>query len=84
MRRQSPVPRPARKIAKAEPRQQEAMRPADEKPEHRLPMGQWLVQNMPQGANPDSSADRKSRREVPFGEETGPSTQGAHPGEETL
>ena len=30
------------------------------------PMGQWLVDNMPRGANLDINSNRKSRREIPF------------------
>ena len=32
----------------------------------RLPMGRWLVKNMPRGANLIVSSDRRSRREIPF------------------
>ena len=32
----------------------------------RKPLGQWLIDNMPRGANLDVPADRTSRREVPF------------------
>lgn len=32
----------------------------------RRPMGQWLVDNIPRGANLDVSGDRKSGREIPF------------------
>ena len=36
------------------------------KTQPRPPMGQWLAENMPRGTNLDLSADRRSRREVPF------------------
>ena len=32
----------------------------------RKPMGQWLVENMPRGANLEIPRDRESRREIPF------------------
>ena len=32
----------------------------------RKPMGQWLVENMPRGANLEIPAGRESRREIPF------------------
>ena len=32
----------------------------------RRPMGKWLVDNMPRGANLDIPTDRTSRREIPF------------------
>ena len=32
----------------------------------RPPMGQWLVNNMPRGANLDVPRERKSGREIPF------------------
>ena len=32
----------------------------------RQPMGQWLIDKMPRGANLDIPGNRKSRREVPF------------------
>ena len=32
----------------------------------RKPMGQWLVENMPRGANLEIPASRESRREIPF------------------
>ena len=32
----------------------------------RKPMGRWLVENMPRGANLDIPATRGSRREIPF------------------
>ena len=41
------------------------------KTQPRPPMGRWLLENMPRGTNPDASADRRSRREVPFSEEGG-------------
>lgn len=36
------------------------------KTQPRLPLGQWLVENMPRGTNLDISVDRRSRREIPF------------------
>ena len=41
------------------------------KTQPRLSMGRWLVENMPRGADLDASANRLSRREVPFAEGTG-------------
>ena len=41
------------------------------KTQPRPPMGQWLLENMPRGAVPDLSADRRSRREIPFSEGAG-------------
>ena len=32
----------------------------------RPPLGRWLVENMPRGANFDPPGDRKSDREPPF------------------
>ncbi len=32
----------------------------------RLPLGQWLVENMPRGANLEINASRKSSRKIPF------------------
>ncbi len=32
----------------------------------RKPLGQWLVDNMPRGANLEIPRDRESRREIPF------------------
>ena len=32
----------------------------------RRPVGEWLVDNLPRGANLDVPADRKSGREIPF------------------
>ena len=32
----------------------------------RRPVGEWLVDNLPRGANLDVAADRKSGREIPF------------------
>ena len=32
----------------------------------RKPLGQWLINTMPRGANLDIPADRASRREIPF------------------
>ena len=34
----------------------------------RLPVGRWLVENMPRGADLDACADRRSRRTIPFSE----------------
>ena len=42
----------------------EHRRPAQAPP--RKPMGQWLVENMPRGANLEIPAGRESRREIPF------------------
>lgn len=36
--------------------------------EPRLPMGQWLVDNMPREINLNPHHDRKSSREIPFEE----------------
>lgn len=33
---------------------------------HRRPLGQWLVETMPRGANLDPPGGRKSDRKVPF------------------
>ena len=65
---------PVRPGAGVGPRRSERSGPTEENPEPRPPMGRWLLENMPQGANLDSSADRRSRQEVPFGEETDHST----------
>lgn len=43
--------------------------PADPEPdqaEPRQPLGQWLVSNVPRGANLDIPRDRGSERETPF------------------
>ena len=32
----------------------------------RKPMGQWLIENMPRGANLEIPGGRASRREIPF------------------
>ena len=32
----------------------------------RRPLGRWLVENMPRGANLDPSGGRRSGRELPF------------------
>ena len=37
-----------------------------EKESGRQPMGEWLVANVPRGANLDIPASRESRREIPF------------------
>ncbi len=37
-----------------------------EKESQRQPMGQWLVANMPRGANLETATNRESRREIPF------------------
>ncbi len=37
-----------------------------EKESRRQPMGEWLVANVPRGANLDIPASRESRRETPF------------------
>ena len=37
-----------------------------EKESRRQPMGQWLVANMPRGANLEITGNRESRREAPF------------------
>ena len=36
----------------------------------RMPMGQWLVENMPRGANLEIPSRRESEREIPFIDET--------------
>lgn len=41
------------------------------KTQPRLPVGRWLVENMPRGADLDASADRRSRRRIPYSEEVG-------------
>lgn len=35
-------------------------------PKERLPLGQWLVENMPRGTNLEIDASRKSNRKIPF------------------
>ena len=43
--------------------------PADPEPdqaEPRAPLGQWLVHNVPRGANLEIPRDRSSAREIPF------------------
>ncbi len=43
--------------------------PADtwyEKTSPRKPLGQWLIENVPRGANLEIPRDRDSRREIPF------------------
>ena len=43
--------------------------PADPEPdqaEPRAPLGQWLVHNLPRGANLEIPGDRSSAREIPF------------------
>ena len=40
-----------------------------EKESRRQPMGQWLVANMPRGANLEITRNRESRREIPFASE---------------
>lgn len=40
----------------------EAPPPAGE----RLPLGQWLIENMPRGTNLEIDASRKSNRKIPF------------------
>lgn len=37
-----------------------------ERTEARKPLGQWLVENMPRGADLDVPVERKSRRPIPF------------------
>ena len=37
-----------------------------EKESQRQPMGQWLVANMPRGANLETIRNRESQREIPF------------------
>ena len=32
----------------------------------RLPLGQWLIENMPRGTNLEIDASRKSNRKIPF------------------
>ena len=32
----------------------------------RMPLGQWLIENVPRGANLEIPRDRDSRREIPF------------------
>lgn len=34
----------------------------------RPPLGQWLVENMPRGANLEPPGDRRSAREIPYGD----------------
>ena len=34
--------------------------------EERMPLGRWLVENMPRGANLVIPRDRRSNREIPF------------------
>jgi len=41
------------------------------KTQPRPPMGQWLVENMPRGADLDAAANRRSGREMPFAERAG-------------
>lgn len=41
------------------------------KTQTRLPVGRWLVENMPRGADLDASADRRSRRTIPYSEGVG-------------
>jgi len=51
--------------------------PADDwygKSSPRLPMGQWLVDNMPRGANLDIPGNRESERKRPFVNGSGEST----------
>ena len=43
--------------------------PADawyQKSSPRKPLGQWLIENVPRGANLEIPRDRDSRREIPF------------------
>ena len=40
-----------------------------EKSPPRKPMGRWLVENMPRGANLEIPVTRSSRRETPFADE---------------
>ena len=35
----------------------------------REPLGRWLVDNVPRGANLDFAGDRESRRKIPFTDE---------------
>ena len=37
--------------------------------EERMPLGRWLVENMPRGTNLVIPRDRRSNREIPFIEE---------------
>ena len=37
--------------------------------EPRMPLGKWLVENMPRGTNLEIPRERESRREIPFIEE---------------
>ena len=37
----------------------------------RPPMGHWLVENMPRGADLDAAGDRRSGREIPFATRAG-------------
>lgn len=39
---------------------------ADAPAKERLPLGQWLVENMPRGTNLEIDASRKSNRKIPF------------------
>ena len=50
------------------------MAPAEPEPEEaepRMPLGQWLVENMPRGTNLVIPRDRRSKREIPFIDEGG-------------
>lgn len=42
----------------------------EEKTRRRMPLGQWLIENMPRGTNLEV-ADRSSRRPIPFIEKAG-------------
>ena len=37
-----------------------------DQPEQRMPLGKWLVENMPRGANPPITDVRSSSRSIPF------------------
>ena len=39
---------------------------AETPPKERLPLGQWLVENMPRGTNLEIDASRDSGRPIPF------------------
>ena len=40
-----------------------------EKAPSRQPLGKWLIENVPRGLNLDVPSDRRSAREIPFGEQ---------------
>ena len=48
----------------------EPVKDGEQQQEQRLPLGRWLVENMPRGTNLVVPEDRGSKRIIPFNDET--------------